>query len=440
MKVLKPTDLTLTCKGLGSVNWGRGEDDFEFVSGDDKVCHVRSTLVEFLSPQVARIRKNDPLCYEYTFKNSGLFDIFESVVSRLQSGQPLRVEKSNFPELLRLSHELDNSELLSSLLELIKPESLTLEEVIVLLKAAMDVGTAFSAQFDRFRNFLASHFYDIQKEILDNLDLETTQVLLSSPSLKILDEDSLYEFVRSRSEKDERFSSLFEFVYFEYVSDEHIDGFVSFVSEKLLGNISAGIWARIGSRLKVKNAKNERNPRVFIPPEREITYDQSKPFNGIIAHLTRECGGNVHERGIVRVMASSVGPSSHLKSVVDLGTGEDFQSQNFENSWVEYDFVNRRVCPTSYSIKTANIATGGSHPKNWVLEASNDRESWTVLNEVRYGSGLDRRDATFNFLIDSRPQKTFRYVRIRLTGKNCENKNTLVINSLEVFGVLSSQH
>lgn len=72
VKVLKPTDLTLTCRGLGSVNWGRGEDDFEFVSGDDKVCHVRSTLAEFLSPQVARIRKNNPLCYEYTFKNSGL--------------------------------------------------------------------------------------------------------------------------------------------------------------------------------------------------------------------------------------------------------------------------------------------------------------------------------------------------------------------------------
>ena len=65
VKVLKPTDLTLTCKGLGSVNWDRGEDDFEFVSGDDKVCHVRSTLAEFLSPQVARIRNNDSLLRIY---------------------------------------------------------------------------------------------------------------------------------------------------------------------------------------------------------------------------------------------------------------------------------------------------------------------------------------------------------------------------------------
>lgn len=31
----------------------------------------------------------------------------------------------------------------------------------------------------------------------------------------------------------------------------------------------------------------------------EFVYDASKPLDGIIAHLTRECGGNIHRKGIV---------------------------------------------------------------------------------------------------------------------------------------------
>ena len=35
----------------------------------------------------------------------------------------------------------------------------------------------------------------LRKTILDDLNLETAQILLSSPSLQIEDEDSLYDFV-----------------------------------------------------------------------------------------------------------------------------------------------------------------------------------------------------------------------------------------------------
>ena len=45
-------DLKLSCAGLSSVNWDRGDDEFEFVFGDNKVCRVHSVLAEFLSPKV----------------------------------------------------------------------------------------------------------------------------------------------------------------------------------------------------------------------------------------------------------------------------------------------------------------------------------------------------------------------------------------------------
>ena len=135
-------DLKLSCAGLSSVNWDRGDDEFEFVFGDNKFCRVHSVLAEFLSPKVSRLRKSDALCGFYTFKNE-CHEVFESLVSSLRTGQPFRVEKSNFTPLLRLSHELENQEVLSSLFGMINTESLDIEEALLVLRFGIEMGMAF---------------------------------------------------------------------------------------------------------------------------------------------------------------------------------------------------------------------------------------------------------------------------------------------------------
>ena len=95
----------------------------------------------------------------------------------------LRVEKSNFAALLCPAQELENAELVFSLLGMINPESLDLELAILLLRLGIDLGTAFCDRFGNLRDIIASLFYELEKEILDDLNLETTQILLSSPSL-----------------------------------------------------------------------------------------------------------------------------------------------------------------------------------------------------------------------------------------------------------------
>ena len=164
------------------------------------------------------------------------------------------------------------------------------------------------------RDFVTSRFYELEKETLDNLDIETSRILIASPSLKIQDEDSLYHFVRSRSEKDLRFASLF--FYFEYLSVDRIENFSSFVCKNFLENISARLWTRICRRLILETNPKEPSPHNYrndmrkklatAEPRREFVYDSSKPREGVIAHLTRECGGNVHDRRIVNVTASNV--------------------------------------------------------------------------------------------------------------------------------------
>jgi hypothetical protein len=110
--------------------------------------------------------------------------------------------------------------------------------------------------------------------------------------------------------------------------------------------------------------------------------------DGIIAHLTRECGGNVHDSEVVEVTSGSLeketkGAHSHsAKNVVYLETDSCFYAahRNFtkdiphtRNNWVCYDFRERRIVPTHYAIRTSYY---GSHLKSWVVETSVDGEKW----------------------------------------------------------------
>ena len=439
------SEISLTCHGFDSVNWGNSNDSFEFIFGEDRVCCVHSVLAEFLGPKVSRLRKSDACCGFYKFPNefSELFDVFEFLVSSLQAGRSVHVDKGNFGALLRISKELENKELASSLIGFVKRDSLNLDEAILLLREGICLGTSSMSHFESLREFVASHFHELREAILEDLDLETAQLLVSSPHLRIKDEDSLCDFVMSRCETDMRFASLFEFIFFEYLSIDCVTRFSSFVGDHLLANMNGEIWKRICGRLLCELKVEGKNPRVVGPSYREFRYDSSKPLNGIIAHLTERFHGNVHDKGVVEVTGSA--PYSNNvaycpKHAVDLGSEKNYYSQNSENSYLCYDFKERRVIPTSYSLRSNGWGGRGHyHPKTWVFEGSNDGKAWTELDHRDNNEDLNDKFAIHNFEITSNSHDTFRFIRLRQTGMNHNGSQELIINSMEIFGFLDEQ-
>ena len=161
---------------------------------------------------------------------------------------------------------------------------------------------------------------------------------------------------------------------------------------------------------------------------------KSDPLDGIIARLTRECGGNVHKKGVIEVTRGcSAWPPEHA---VDLGSGSE---AHFYDSQVCYDFRGWRVNPAGYSIRSAYYAPGGPHPKSWVLEVSNDGSegSWKVVDSRENNSDLNDYCVTRNFAISAPASGAFRFVRLRLTGKNHQGSVLLPICAFELFGALS---
>ena len=167
--------------------------------------------------------------------------------------------------------------------------------------------------------------------------------------------------------------------------------------------------------------------------EREYVYTDAKPLDGIIAYLTRECGGNVHNKGIITVTgtATDYGP----RNAVDFGTDSVYESTCKPNSWICYNFKDRRLLPTSYSLKSYGYGPGGDHPKSWVIEVSNDGSLWTEIDR-RDNNDLNDKSVTVNFKISDVPSASFRFFRLRQTEKNHRGNDYLFLSALEIFGTL----
>ena len=82
------------------------------------------------------------------------------------------------------------------------------------------------------------------------------------------------------------------------------------------------------------------------------------------------------------------------------------------------------------------------YPINWVFEGSNDNSTWKNIDE-RVNCDLmaeylkDHKAITFD--IDENKSEKFKYIRIKMNGKNSGNNTyTLIIQAFEVYGSLVS--
>jgi hypothetical protein len=119
--------------------------------------------------------------------------------------------------------------------------------------------------------------------------------------------------------------------------------------------------------------------------EREIT-----GLDGIITHLTRECGRDVHDCHAVDVSSGSFEKETHranprnpAKKATDLKANSRFIAAYREkkeyitharNSCACHDFKERRIVRTHCAVHTNHAGRGNSHLKSWLVETSADGE------------------------------------------------------------------
>jgi hypothetical protein len=152
--------------------------------------------------------------------------------------------------------------------------------------------------------------------------------------------------------------------------------------------------------------------------------------HGIIGWLTRQCGGNVHEKGIV-ILTSKTTPSSPKKAltqVADRNPDWYFCSQNEPDQWVCWDFRERRLLLTHYALRALLLGS-------WVMEGSLDGENWTEIDRQTDHRAFRDLPETTAFTVSNPAECSF--IRLTQTYRNYGGHDVLALGPVEFFGILS---
>ncbi|KAK8847921.1 hypothetical protein M9Y10_018969 [Tritrichomonas musculus] len=169
--------------------------------------------------------------------------------------------------------------------------------------------------------------------------------------------------------------------------------------------------------------------------------NKSNALNGIIRNLTNLTGGNVSDNGCVIATASTEYASNwRARNAVDLDKDNYFCSNSIPNSWILYDFVDKKVQPTYYTIKSEPTRPDYAHLSTWLVEGSNTAydNDWKILDSRKGVTSLNGKSIVCTFKIQTKLEKNeyFRYLRIKQTGPSICNNHYMTMSALEYFGNL----
>jgi hypothetical protein len=274
--------------------------------------------------------------------------------------------------------------------------------------------------------FLAANFVEFSVAELSAIPVDALPAILGHNSLRLSNEDALFDFIESRTMNERRSFGLFRFVRFQYLSGDCMKRFVDLTRE-FWDDIDEDLWAAVCSRLLLPVIECEHNLRATVG-----VVECSIGKQGIIEYLTEKAGGNVHAKDVVTVTASS--SCCPLKNIVDVRKAGHFGTEDRPDSWICLDFKKLRIIPTHYSITTDHTAPGWQAVflTSWVLEVGNDKKHWTEVDRHTNSPSLDGPDRTSVFSIAT--PKECRFVRLRMTGPAQGGLNCLELKAFELYG------
>ena len=174
----------------------------------------------------------------------------------------------------------------------------------------------------------------------------------------------------------------------------------------------------------------------------KIDHERGKDFDGIIRYLQKKYGDDLTLQGIISISASSTEYNSPEK-VIDY-EWKDFWNSNIDpGNWLEFDFKDLMIRLEGYSLKTENMGPNCWHLRNWVIEGSNDKKTWSEIDKEEKNNDLNGKSYHHYFPISNNSQE-FRYIRIRSIGRSHygdkynTNDHHLLLCNIEFYGEIIS--
>ena len=134
-------------------------------------------------------------------------------------------------------------------------------------------------------------------------------------------------------------------------------------------------------------------------------------------YLTDETDCNIHDNGTIKITSNSIlNVRRHPKNLVDCQSDNYSHSSNGRGPCICFDFKDRRVQLSDYSIKSFSSGQSGGLLRNWVLEVSSDGGSWEEVDCHTEDPTPDGPGITANYKLANASSGFYRYIKLRSTG------------------------
>ena len=390
------------------------EKDFLFIVNGE-IYQTNSFVANILSPNISKNYKEkvNISYYEINTKHEGDFNkIIE--YGEMKSINISKEERKYFIDILK---QLGNRQECAQFYEELQ-EDISYENVInrILIKQELDI------QFEEEISFISNNFDSFHTkypESILTLDVNIIERIISNDEMKLNNEEELFDLILELYDKSKEYSILFSYVNFNNLSIESIKKFTNNFD---INDINSHIWKNIRQRLEQDISHQD-----ILTQTREGT-----PQNHILKYLSEKFEGNVHTKNVVKITASSIGYP--IENIVEEDDDKYFCTENEPDSWIKFDFKERKVLLDRYTLKTCQYPKDCEHLKNWVLEVSDDDNNFTEIDQHKNCDLLNgfRKTATFE-VSHSTPA---RFVRLRQTDKNWSDCDVLDLTKIEFSGFI----
>jgi hypothetical protein len=448
----------LSARGLANVAVRNWSNDFTFIIGDHRYL-CPSSVAQFLSPRVSELHWMDATISELRLEVDNPDELFGSVLEAAGCGS-IKVDSAHQPTFLGICATLWNSEVYRSFSPAHGDEK-AMENVADSLRFLSATRCDISPELE----FIASHFDDFlrRRDGLKAFSFSMIYEILGQGSLRLESKDSLCRFISESMRTRPEMYGLIEFVRLEYCSTDVITNFFARLSEHFY-EINVSMWASLRARLVLPNI-NKRQAKQFPPSVKKVMIRSIEGFgeitidvpDGIVAHLTRECGGNVHDHHVVDVTSGSFERETHglnphsgaygnhpsyaAMNAADLATDSYFQSAyrqkeeeipHTRNNWVCYGFKERKIVATHYAIRTYWGEPRDWHLRSWLVKTSVNGKSWREVDRQEPNDQLNSPKFTGTFAVAGGGE--CRFIRLVNIGRNHGGYDGLVISAWDIFG------
>ena len=393
----------------------------------------------FLSNRVSRLLSSDCCISRLSLKISDGMGHFKDVMS-LMNGNEISITPANAPFLEACARELECDELLGRIISLQLDSDVSLWNVADRIRIKGESHLDYKSEID----FLASHFYEVGLDVLRRLRISDLELVLVNSQLKLESHDQLYDLIRSLADDcGDDYFILLRHVQCKQLSESRRSQFLDQIFPDL---VDAAVWKSLCECAGGYNGSNKGEPltkgeqhcsnesathKEPTPPKFCEFTTRNGAFNGIIRHIRNICGGNPHSmRQLTITPSSRLGP---WERVIDYGWCSHWYSFNEPDSYLQFDFMSRRVCLSAYSLKSAPCEC---HLLSWVIEVSDNGYEWDVV-DLRNTHDLEGAFIEKTYYCNRPKNRFVQYIRLLQTGQNSSNCDNLVLSEIEFFGKLT---